>query len=80
MCATVQDDTSVETAHDVSVAAPMLQVPEARSVVVLYVRFTTGEVRRSHGFCIDNKQGIVVGGAHTLPRKLSQLSIIRAIQ
>ena len=76
MCATMHGDTSAETAHDVSVTTPIVQVPEARSVVVLYVRFTTGEVRRSHGFCIDSKQGIVVGGAHTLPRKLSQLAVI----
>ena len=52
------------------------EVPEARAVVVLYVHFKSGEVRRSHGFCIDNKQGILVAGAHTLPLKLQGLVLI----
>ena len=52
------------------------EVPEARAVVVLHAHFKSGEVRRSHGFCIDNKQGILVGGAHTLPLKLQDLVLI----
>ena len=52
------------------------EVPEARAVVVLHAHFKSGEVRRSHGFCIDSKQGILVGGAHTLPLKLQDLDLI----
>ena len=51
-------------------------IPEALAVVILHVHFTTGEIRRCHGFCIDNKFGILVTGAHTLPLELQHLGVI----
>ena len=52
------------------------EVPQARAVVVLHAHSTTGQIRRSHGFCIDSKQLIVVGGAHTLPREVEHLAFV----
>ena len=54
----------------------VVQVPEARAVVVLHVHFSNGEARRSQSFCIDNRQGILVAGAHTLPDNMDDLAMI----
>ena len=66
MCAYVAGDSRLGNTSKPVSPRSIAEVPEARAVVVLIAR-SKDSVQRSHAFCIDKKQGILVGSAHALP-------------
>ena len=69
MCAYVAGDSPLGNTSKPVSPRSIAEVPGARAVVVLMVTSTDG-VQKSHAFCIDKKQGILVGAAHGLPPHL----------